>query len=117
MKTELSHRELVKLGRFYSKKGISLKKIEADFGEKGISRKAALKALDEIDYLNKKEALQAEREAEAKKIQSEKSASKSASGQPNQESGAKKSSFWAYLIVFLVLVGLVLFYYLYNNKF
>jgi len=67
MKTELSHRELVKLGRFYSKKGISLKKIEADFGEKGISRKAALKALDEIDYLNKKEALQQSAKPKPKK--------------------------------------------------
>lgn len=115
MDTELSHKDLVKLGIHESKKGRSLSEIEADFHDKGISNKETIKALNVVDYLNKKDALKAEREAEAKKLESEKTAP---DAKANPESGTEnKSSFWIYFFVFLVLVGLALYYYFYNNKF
>jgi len=115
MKTDLSHKELVKLGRYESDKGRSLSQIEGDFLKMDVGNGDTLQALKEIDYLNKKDALKAEREAEAKKPESEKTAP---DAKTNPESGTEnKSSFWAYFFVFLVLVGLALYYYLYNNKF
>ena len=108
MTTKLFHKDLVKIGRYESEKGLALSQIEADFLKRGISRKDALRALKEIEYYSKKDALRAKREAEAKKLEAEKTASK---GNTNAESGTKnKSSFWIYILVFLVLVGLALFY-------
>ncbi len=113
MDTELSHKDLVKLGIHESKKGRSLSEIEDDFEDKDIKRADAMKALKVVDYYNKKEALKAKKEEEAKRLGDEKAVSQ---GRANAESGTgNKSSFWVYLLVFLVLVGLALFYYLYKQ--
>ena len=50
---KLSHKDLVKWGRYEASKGDSLNKIEADFLKKGIPKTDALKALDEVDYYSK----------------------------------------------------------------
>ncbi len=113
MKTELSHKDLVKLGMHETKQGRSLNEIEADFLDKGIKRKDSMNALKEIDYYRKKEELKAKKEAESKKQQVGKSADQKEAIQQTKE----KSSFWVVFLVFLVLVGLALFYYFYNNKF
>ena len=69
---KLSHKELVKFGRIEASKGDSLNKIETDFIKKGVDKKDALKALDEVDYYNKidkskKEAKNAKPAASSKK--------------------------------------------------
>lgn len=117
MKMDLSHKDLVKLGIHELKQGSSLNEVEADFFKKGIKRKDAIKALEEIDYYNKREeALKAKKEKEySKRLEDKKTTSE---GNTNTESINKnKPSFWIYFLVFLVLVGLALFYYFYNNKF
>ena len=115
MKTELSHKDLVKLGMHEAKQGRSLNEIEADFSDKGIKRKDAIKALKEIDYCNKREEALKAKETEASKKLEE---GKDDSGKANPEPGAgKQSSFWIVVLIFLVLAGLALFYYFYNNEF
>ncbi len=109
MKTELSHKDLVKLGMHESKRGHSLNDIEADFSKKGISRKDTIKALKEVEYYNKRdEALEA-KEAESKKLQ-DKTAVDTKSSAKNAQSAEKKSSFW-FWIVLAILIGTALYLY------
>ena len=106
----LSHKDLVKFGRYEAGKGYSLSQIEADFLKKGIKRKDAIRALDEIEYYKKRESLKARQEAE----NSEKAKVKAgASGkQSNAENIAneKKSKFWPWFILIL-LAGITLYLY------
>ncbi|MBI2558667.1 hypothetical protein HYW20_05060 [Candidatus Woesearchaeota archaeon] len=116
MKMDLSHKDLVKLGVHESKQGHSLNEIEADFSKKGISRKETIKALKEVEYHNKRDEALKAKETASKKLQ-DKTAGDAKSNTENAQSAEKKSSFWVYLLVFLVLAALAIFYYSYNNKF
>lgn len=107
----LSHNDLVKLAVHELNQGSKLNKVEKDLHKLGIERTEALKAIEEADYYKKQEDLKAKREAESKEQKTQAKAGETA---PQSK---EKSSFWIYFIVFLVLVGLALFYYLYNNKF
>ena len=108
----LKHKDLVNLAAHELNQNFTLNQVEKDLLKKGIKREDALKAIEEADYYVKKEKeLKARQESEAKEQQTQATAKET--GQPQKE----KSSFWIYFIVFLVLVGLALFYYLYNNKF
>lgn len=98
---KLSHKDLVKLGRYESSQGYALNKIEADFLKKGIKRGEAIKALKEIDYHKKREELKAKEEIEASIKQ------KAGHKQPAE----KKSSFWIYAFVALIIGILVYLYY------
>jgi len=101
----LSHKDLVKLGRYEANQGYSLSKIETDFLRKGIKREDAIKALKVVDYYSQKEALKAQKEASKKAATSDK---KSVAG--NTQITEKKSSFWLWLVL-LVLIGIVLYLY------
>ena len=94
---KLSHKDLVKLGRYEASQGYSLNKIEADFLKKGIKRKDAIRALEAVDYYDKREQLKIHKE-DSKKQENKKAVSK------------KKSSFWPWLIL-LVLIGVMLYLY------
>lgn len=113
---QLSHKDLVELGMHESEKGHSLSDIEADFTKKGIERKAIIKALKEIEYYNKKEALKAEKEKKVKEAESQKQQAQGA-GHETAPQGKKESSFWIIIFILLILIGLALFYYFYNKKF
>ena len=97
---KLSHKDLVKLGRYESSQGYTLNKIEADFLKKGIKRKEAIKALEEIDYYKQREELKAKKEIDA--------SIKQKSG--HKQTAEKKSSFWPWFILF-VLIGIILYLY------
>ena len=104
MANVLSHKDLVKLGLHEANQGHSLNQIEADFHEKKIDRKDAIKALKTIDYLKKRE------ERKAKESEATKPENKDV-GQKNQKATAeKKSSFWPWLII-LILIGVGLYLY------
>ena len=100
MKQELSHKDLVKLGRHESHRGYSLSQIEADFSKKGIKRRDAIMALREIHHYKAKEELKAKKEIEASIKQ------KAGHKQPAE----KKSSFLAYAFIIL-LIGILLYLY------
>ncbi len=102
---KLSHKDLVKLGRYEAGQGYSLNKIEDDFLKKGIKRTDTIKALEEVDYYNK---LAEHKEA---KKQGDKNISSNKSNAGNaQPSNKKKSSFWLWLIL-LVLAGIIIYIY------
>jgi len=101
---KLSHKDLVKLGRYESGQGYSLGKIEDDFLKKGIKRADTIKALDEVDYYNK---LAEHKEA---KNQKDKNISSNKSNTKVQSANEKKSSFWPWFIL-LVLIGAILYLY------
>ena len=94
---KLSHKDLVKLGRYESSQGYPLNKIESDFLKKGIKRKDAIRALEVVDYYDKREQLKVHKE-DSKKQENKKAASK------------KKSSFLPWFIL-LVLIGVMLYLY------
>ena len=94
---KLSHKDLVKLGRYEASKGYSLNKIEADFLKKGIKRKDAIRALEAVDYYSKREKSKAQEKA-SKRQEDKKAVSE------------KKQSFWPWLIL-LVLIGIMLYLY------
>ena len=98
---KLSHKDLVKWGRHESSQGYTLNKIEADFLKKGIKRKEAIKALEEIDYYKQREELKAKKEIDA--------SIKQKSG--HKQTAEKKSSFWIYAFVVLIIGILVYLYY------
>ncbi|MBI3035561.1 hypothetical protein HYY71_04515 [Candidatus Woesearchaeota archaeon] len=106
---KLSHKDLVKLGRYEAEHGYSLKKIEADFSKKGIDKTDTIKALEEVDYYNKLEQSKIQKES-GKKLASE--------GKPNaqnkQEANKKKSSFWFWLVL-LAIIGIILYLYFYGK--
>jgi len=102
---KLSHKDIVKLGRYEAGQGYSLNKIEADFLKKGIKRTDAIKALEEVDYYSKL----AERKEASKKQDGKNISDKSNAGNV-QTSNKKKSSFWLWLIL-LVLTGGVIYIY------
>ena len=94
---KLLHKDLVKLARYEASQGYSLNKIEADFLKKGIKRKDAIRALEVVDYYNKKEQSKILKET-SKKQEDKKTVSKN------------KSSFWPWFIL-LVLIGAALYLY------
>ena len=94
---KLSHKDLVKLGKYEASQGYSLNKIEDDFLKKGIKRKDAIRALEVVDYYSQIEKSKTQKEA-SKKQEDKKNVSK------------KKSSFWPWFIL-LVLIGIILYLY------
>ena len=94
---KLSHKDLVKLGKYEASQGYSLNKIEADFLKKGIKRRDAIRAIEVVDYYNKREQSKIPKES-SKKQEGKKDVSK------------KKSSFWPWFIL-LVLIGTILYLY------
>ena len=106
---KLSHKDLVKLGRYESGQGYSLNKIEADFLKKGIKRKDAIRALEEVDYYSQREKSKTQKEA-SKKQEDKKDVLGNKSNADNTKTTKKKSSFWHWLIL-LVLIGIMLYLY------
>ena len=108
----LKHNDIVKLAAHEMNQGSNLNKVEKDLHKLGIERTEALKAIEEADYYKKQEEeLKAKKEAESKEQQAQ------AQSEETAQQSKEKSSFWVYFIVFLVLVGLALFYYFYNKNF
>ena len=103
---KLSHKDLVKLGRYEASKGYSLSKIEADYLKKGIPKKDALRALDEVDYYNKIE--QSKHKETPKKQEDKEVVSGKKSDAGNSHDAGKKSLFWP-LIILLLLVGIIVY--------
>ena len=106
MKTKLSHKELVKLGRYEADQGYSLDKIEDDFLKKGIGRPDTIKALEEVDYYNKVE--ESKQKEASKKQEDAKIISGNKPGAGNIKSNEKKSSFWLWFIL-LIIIGIILY--------
>ena len=94
---KLSHKDLVKLGKYEASQGYSLNKIETDFLKKGIKRKDAIRAIEVVDYYNKREQAKIPKES-SKKQEDKKIVSKN------------KSSFWLWFVL-LVLIGAILYLY------
>ena len=99
---KLSHKDLVKLGRYEAGQGYSLDKIEDDFSRKGIKRRDAIRALEEVDYYNKREKSKAQNEA-SKKLEDNKAVYEKKSGTENTQTTEKKSSFWPWFILLVLL--------------
>lgn len=102
---KLSHKDLVKLGRYEASQGYSLDKIEADFSKKGINRAETIKALEEVDYYDKLEKSKIQKEAN-KKLASE---VKSSTGN-KQAANKNKSLFWFWFIL-LLIISIILYLY------
>lgn len=102
-------KETVEWGKHELKQGRSLSKLEAKLSKEGLPRKDVLSALEEIEYYGRKDKLKAQMAKEAKRAVDKKTAS---DGIENAgHISEKKSSFWAYFFIFLVLAGIVLFFY------
>jgi len=97
MEMRLSHKDLVKLGKYEASQGYSLNKIEVDFLKKGIKRRDAIRALEVVDYYNKREKSKVQKEA-SKRQHDKKTISK------------KKQSFWPWIML-LMLIGIFLYLY------
>ena len=109
MKTKLSHKDIVKLGRYEADQGYSLDKIEADFSKKGIERTDAIKALEEVDYYNKIE--KSKQEEDSKKQENKQIVSdKKSNAENKQAANEKKPSFWPWFVLVL-LIGVVIYLY------
>lgn len=97
-KHNLSRKELVKLGLHESSHGRSLNQIEADFHRIGIDRNDSIRALNDLDSLNKIEERKAARENHAK-LENK--------GEHAKESADKnKSGFLVWVLVSLILLGI-----------
>lgn len=106
---KLSHKDLVKLGRYEASKGYSLDKIESDFLKKGIERKDTIKALEEVDYYNKVEESKLQKES-SKKQEDAKIIPGNKTDAGNIKSNEKKSSIWPWIIL-VALIGIVIYLY------
>ena len=109
MKTKLSHKDLVKLGRYEAGQGYSLDKIEADFLKKGINRADAIKALEEVDYYNQIE--KSKQEEDYKKQENKQVVAENKPGAENKQAlNEKKPSIWLWFVLVL-LIGVVIYLY------
>ena len=105
---KLSHKDLVKLGRYEASQGYSLDKIEDDFLKKGINRTDTIKALKEVDYYSKTE--KSKQEDASNKQQDAKIIPENKSNAGNVKVNKSKTSFWPWFIL-IVLIGVVIYLY------
>ena len=111
---KLSHKDLVKFGRYEASQGYSLNQIENDFLKKGIAKKDALKALDEVNYYKKRETLKTQQEAETSNPRVQDKTASSGNQSNTKAANEKKSSFWHWFIL-LVLIGIILYLYFFGK--
>ena len=109
MKSQLSHKDIVKLGLHESEHGRSLNQIEDDFRKIRIDRKDALKALKTIDYIKKREEQKTNQQSHAKS--ENKDAAAKNDNNAKEAAGKNKSNFLLWVLVLLILIGIGYLFY------